>query len=222
NHKAKSEIQFYFEKTSTVDGLFYQARREFDESISLINKKLAALLDEKQQEAQTYFPHYYERFKTDGVEHNMYIGASISPDKEFNLYYLQNLRLWQMQVMCEMENYFQLFQPTLPMELNVSSLILVFATPISIRFRMDEKQFDIDGSYNVRYQIVKKRIDKAKIKGSEERITQRGKLAIVYSHSHEETEYLGYIKLLQYKGLLNEEIEKFEVEDLQGLIGLKA
>src|SRR5690606_13391709 len=44
NHKAKSEIQFYFEKTSTVDGLFYKARREFDESISLINKKLAALL----------------------------------------------------------------------------------------------------------------------------------------------------------------------------------
>lgn len=40
------------------------------------------------------------------------------------------------------------------------------STPISIHFKMDEKQFDIDGSYNVRYEIAKKRIDKAKIKGS--------------------------------------------------------
>ncbi|MNE91933.1 hypothetical protein D3C80_1896040 [compost metagenome] len=99
---------------------------------------------------------------------------------------------------------------------------MVFATPISIRFKMDEKQFDIDGSYNVRYEIAKKRIDKAKIKGSTERITQKGKLVIVYSYGHEETEYLGYINLLQHKGLLNDDIEKFEVEDLQGLIGLKA
>src|SRR5690606_32929318 len=114
------------------------------------------------------------------VEHNIFIGSSIAPDREFNSYYLQNLRLWQMQVMCEMENHFRLLQPNLPQELQVSSLILVFGTPISIRFRMDEKQFDIDGSYNVRYQIAKKRIDKAKIKNTDERITQKGKLTIVY------------------------------------------
>jgi len=47
-------------------------------------------------------------------------------------------------------------------------------------------------------------------------------LVIVYSNAHEETEYLGYINLLQHKGLLDTEIEQFEVEDLQGLIGLKA
>jgi hypothetical protein len=74
----------------------------------------------------------------------------------------------------------------------------------------------------VRYEIAKKRIDKAKIKGSTERITQKGKLVIVYSNIHEETEYLGYIHLLQHKGLLDDNIEQFEVEDLQGLVGLKA
>ena len=124
--------------------------------------------------------------------------------------------------MCAMEQEFRQLQPSLPHLLEVTSLILVFATPISIRFRMDEKQFDIDGSYNVRYEIAKKRIDKAKIKGSTERITQKGKLIIVYSNVHEETEYLGYINLLQHKGLLTNEIEQFEVEDLQGLVGLKA
>jgi hypothetical protein len=214
-------IDSYFEKVGPLSGLFYKHRREFDESISMINKKLAAVLDEKQVEAQSFFPHYYERFKTDGVEHNIFIGSSIAPDREFNSYYLQNLRLWQMQVMCEMENHFRLLQPNLPQELQVSSLILVFGTPISIRFRMDEKQFDIDGSYNVRYQIAKKRIDKAKIKNTDERITQKGKLTIVYQTPEEEREYLGYIKLFQHKNMLDENVETFEVEDLQGIIGLK-
>ena len=217
------DINGYFNKVSTIaGGGFYEARKKFDNSIALINKKLARIIDEKQIEAQEYFPHYYERFKTDGIEHNMYIGASIAPDKNFDLYYLKNLRLWQMQVMCEMENYFKELQPTLPHELEVSSLILVFGTPISIRFKMDEKQFDIDGSYNVRYEIAKKRIDKAKIKDSKERITQKGKLTIVYSQPHERKEYLSYINLLQYKGLLDTNIEQFDIEDLQGIIGLKA
>lgn len=222
NSPIAKTIDAYFDRINPAIGGFYEARQDYDNSIDLINKKLVTILDGKQVEAQEYFPHYYERYKTDGIEHNMYIGASIAPDKNFDLYYLKNLRLWQMQVMCEMENKFKKIQPKLPHQLDVTSLILVFGNPISIRFKMDEKQFDIDGSYNVRYEIVKKRIDKAKIKGSAERITQKGKLAIVYSHSHEETEYLGYINLLQHKGLLNEEIEKFEVEDLQGLIGLKA
>lgn len=216
-----AEIEHYFEKSTSFSGKFHTYRREFDESISLINKKLASILDEKQIEAQRFFPHYYERFKTDGVEHNMYIGASITPGKDFNIYYLKNLRLWQMQVMCEMENHFRLIQSNLPNELEVSSLILVFGTPISIRFRMDEKQFDIDGSYNVRYEIAKKRIDKAKIKNSEERITQKGKLTIVYQTAEEEKEYLGYIKLLQHKGMLDTDVESFFVEDLQGIVGLK-
>lgn len=221
DREIKEQIADYFEKVGPLSGLFYKHRREFDESISLINKKLASILDEKQVEAQSFFPHYYERFKTDGVEHNIYIGSSIAPDKDFNAYYLQNLRLWQMQVMCEMENHFRLLQPTLPNELEVSSLILVFGSPISIRFRMDEKQFDIDGSYNVRYQIAKKRIDKALIKNTNERITQKGKLTIVYQTPSEEKEYLGYIKLLQHKKMLDENVELFDVEDLQGIVGLK-
>lgn len=215
-------IHSYFREIDTNNGAFYQSRKMFDESVAVINKKLAMLIDEKQVEAQSYFPHYYERFKTDGIEHNMYMGASIVPSLNFEKYYLYNLRLWQMQVMCEMENYFHTLKPELSYELEVSSLILVFATPISVRFRMDEKQFDIDGSYNVRYEIAKKRIDKAKIKNSDERITQKGKLTIVYSQHQEETEYLGYIKLLQHKGLLSDEVEKLEVEDLQGLMGMKA
>jgi hypothetical protein len=41
----------------------------------------------------------------------------------------------------------------------------------------------VDGAYDIRYEIVKKRIDKALIKGTNERATQPGKIVIVYSQA---------------------------------------
>ena len=73
----------------------------------------------------------------------------------------------------------------LKVPLDTAHLILVQHTPLSIRFRFDEKRFDVDGTYNMRYEIVKKRIDKALIKGTHERLTQPGKIAIVYSQPKE-------------------------------------
>jgi hypothetical protein len=124
--------------------------------------------------------------------------------------------------MCEMENEYYKLKPTLPYELDVTSLILVFSSPISIRFRMDEKRFDVDGTYNARYEVVKKRIDKSNIKGTKERITQKGKLTIVYTQKKEEIEYRRYIQFLQHQNMLGNVIETFDVEDLQGVTGLKA
>lgn len=221
-NKFSKKINTYFASLDEKTGMFYQARKDFDHTLSVINKKLAAVLDEKQQVAQQIYPHYYERFKTDGVEHNLYIGESIVPTVPYDKMYLNNLRLWQLQTLCEMELEHHRIKDTLPYALDVTSLILVFSTPISIRFRMDEKRFDIDGSYNARYEVVKKRIDKANIKGTDKRITEKEKITIVFSHSNEETEYLKYIKYLQHKNVLEPSIERFEVEDLQGISGLKA
>jgi hypothetical protein len=75
-----------------------------------------------------YIPHY-ERFKTDGVEHNLYIGASISSSKPFDLIYLNNLRLWQFQTLCKMELEHHNKIST-AYELDVTSLILVFSSPL--------------------------------------------------------------------------------------------
>ncbi|MCV9930111.1 GAF domain-containing protein [Flavobacterium sp. LS1R49] len=222
NSKAEKLEQKYFKSLDEKSGLFYQERKKFDNAMSIINKKLAAILDKKQIEAQQIYPHYYERFKTDGVEHNLYIGASIAPTKPFDIMYLHNLRLWQLQTLCEMELEHHQLKASLPYELDVTSLILVFSSPISIRFRMDEKRFDVDGTYNARYEVVKKRIDKAHIKNSQERITEKEKITIVYSHASEEAEYLKYVKYLQFKKILEPQIEQFEVEDLQGVSGLRA
>lgn len=222
NEATQIEVNNYFESLDEKSGLFYHSRKKFDNALSIVNKKLASLLDAKQAEAQKIFPHYYERFKTDGVEHNLYIGASIAPTKSFENLYLHNLRLWQLQTLCEMVMEHNQLKFSLPYELDVTTLILVFSSPISIRFRMDEKRFDVDGTYNARYEVVKKRIDKAHIKNKEERITGQEKITIVYSHNNEEQEYLNYIKFLQFKKILEPTIEQFEVEDLQGVSGLRA
>ncbi|WP_028871417.1 GAF domain-containing protein [Psychroserpens burtonensis] len=218
----RTQVESYFGSIDDKVDVLYNHRKEYDDTIALINKEMASLLDQKQVEAQVMYPHYFERFKTDGVEHNMYIGESITKENSFNPIYLYNLRLWQLQVMCEMENSFYLMQPNFPVKLDVASMILVFNQPLSISFRMDEKQFDVDGTYNARYEIVKKRVDKAYIKGTKERVTQKGKISIIYSQKQDEIEYLRYVKFLQSKKYLDNDIEIVELQDLQAVTGLKA
>ncbi len=222
NSVLKPDVEKYFEKVDKDINLIYYYRKNYDDTVALINKNMALLLDQKQVEAQQMYPHYFERYKTDGVEHNMYIGESITREDGFSKVYLYNLRLWQLQVMCEMENAYYQNRHEYPMALDVASMILVFNQPLSIRFRMDEKQFDVDGTYNARYEVVKKRVDKAFIKGTEERITQNGKITIVYSQKEDEQEYLQYIDFLQSKNILDKTIEILELENLQGVTGLKA
>jgi hypothetical protein len=222
NEEGAALYEKYLENIEKKSGLFYNNRKKFDTSLAILNKEMSDLLDQRENEAQAIFPHYYERFKTDGVEHNLYIGASIAPNQKFDKVFLKNLRLWQLQTMCEMAVLQQKIYKTLPFPLEMTSLILVFSSPISIRFRMDEKRFDVDGSYNARYEVIKKRIDKSFIKKTKERITQAGKITIVFSHEHEEVEYRKYIKYLQYKNMIKPLVEYFEVEELQGVVGLKA
>ena len=218
----KDEIEDYFKSIDSNLNVLYNHRKAYDNTIALINKEMAALLDKKQVEAQAMYPHYFERFKTDGVEHNMYVGESITKEENFNPIYLYNLRLWQLQIMCEMENSYYQMKSDFLVALDVASMILVFNQPLSISFRMDEKQFDVDGTYNARYEIVKKRVDKAYIKGTSERVTQKGKISIVYSQKQDEIEYLRYIKFLQSQKYLDNDLEIVELQDLQAVTGLKA
>lgn len=217
-----NQIQQYQAQIEDNSGLVYKHRKEYDEAVMLINKRLASALSKKQKEAQKMYPHFFELFKTDGVEHNMYIGESITKDHNFHKIYLYNLRLWQLQVMCEMENVHYTLSRKLSNPLEVASMILVFNTSLSVRYRMDEKRFDVDGTYNARYEVIKKRVDKALVRGTEERITQAGKIAIVYSQKSDEREYLKYIEFLQHKKQLGTDVEILELEDLQAVTGLKA
>ncbi len=71
-------------------------------------------------------------------------------------------------------------------------------------------------------ETVKKRIDKAEIKGKEERLTQPDKIAIIYSQNTESQEYFDYIEYLQANDYVKKEIEELELEEVQGVKGLRA
>lgn len=221
NKRLKELVDVYMNRLDSELGVVYEQRKDYENSITLLNETIADYIDLKQEEAQKMFPHYFERYKTDGVEYNIYIGQSLVEKKKFEKLYLQNMRLWQLKLMYEVENLAFSVKKEMKYELQIASLILVHNNPLSIKFRMDEKQFDVDGAYNIRYEIIKKRIDKAYIRGTKERLTVPGKIAIVYSQDKDAREYNKYIKYLQSKKLLGQ-VEALELEDLQGMSGLKA
>ena len=215
-------IEKYYAMLDEDMDTVYEERKKYDTSVNHINQHLPSFLDSRQVNAQGMFPHYFERYKTDGVEFNMYIGQSINKDDHFDNIFVRNLRLWQLLTICEMENEYYSLKQEIDSPIEVTSLILVYNTAISVHFRMDEKKFDVEGAYNARYEIIKKRVDKAHIKGTDERITQPGKIVIVYSQESDSNEYRTYLNYLISKGYLKEGIEDVQLEDLQGVHGLRA
>ena len=197
-------------------------RKDFEESIMLLNETISTELDIQQDKAQRIFPHYFEKYKTDGVEHNMYLGQSLSADKKFNPMHLKSLRLWQLVTMCIVAKKCIEVKSSLKVPLDTAHLIYVQNTPLAIKFLYDEKKFDVAGSYNIRYEIIKKRIDKAEIKGRTERVVAPGKIAIIYSQDTEAEEYKQYINFLKTKNYITGEVENLEISDMQGVQGLKA
>ena len=203
-------------------GTVYRKRREFEDSVSLLNKRISLYLDREQIEAQSVFPHYFEKHQTDGVDYLIYVGASLSEKGVFNELYLENLRLWQLMVSCGIAWHTEQLKTELKVPLETAHLVLVNHTPLSIRFRFDEKRFDVDGAYDVRQEIIKSRIDKALVKGRLERLTQPGKIAVIYTQPQEGREIRRYIDFLRSQGFLKGDTEPLDVEELPGVQGLKA
>ncbi len=200
----------------------YNRRKSYELSVTKINSAISEFLDKKEEEAQMMYPHYFEKYKTDGVDYNIYIGKSLLKNGIFNNICLSNLRLWQLIMMTEMTQVTAKLESELPILLRTAQLILVHDEPMAIRFRFDEKKFDVDGAYNIRYEIIKKRIDKALIKNTEERVTQPGTIAVVYTEPEVLLEYQQYFEFLHYKNLIEKEVELLELEDTQGVTGLRA
>jgi hypothetical protein len=218
----KNEVEHYFASLDPQLGVLYHHRKEYEQSISRINDTLARFIDKEQKEAQKLYPHYFERFITDGLEFNIHMGQSIAPRKKFDEIYLRNMKMWQLTVLTKAARITYKLEEELSHRLRTTQLILVHSQPLSISFRTEERKFDVDGAYNTRYEIVKKRIDKVRIKETNERLTQPGKIAIVYSQSKDAAEYTEYIEFLQSQNFLKPGIEKHDLEELQGVIGLKA
>jgi hypothetical protein len=216
-------IKGYREKLDNQYGMIHLERGRYERTVTQINTNIIDIIEKEQLSAQEMIPHYSEKTSTDGVELSMYLGKSLLYDASWSDLHLRNLRLWQLILTCKIARYCDQTVPDLELPLLMTHLILVQDMPLTIRFSTEEKEFTVDGAYNIRYAIMKKRIDKATIVGTKgERLTQPGMVAVVYSHSTEADMYLGFFKYLQSITLIGEKIEDLELESLQGLSGLKA
>ena len=200
----------------------HRARRDYEESVALINETISAYIDREQKKAQQIFPHYLEKKVTDGVDHGIYVGKSMIEDAVFDSLYLKNLRLWQFMMVCGCARLSYQLQSQLKLPLHTCHLIVVQQEPISVKFNIDEKQLVVSGSYDTRYEVLKSRMDISYVRGTNERLTQIGKIAIVYSNQREEDEYRQCAEYLHATGYLADEIEMLELDDLQSVHGLKA
>ncbi|HEX6181562.1 MAG TPA: GAF domain-containing protein, partial [Chitinophagaceae bacterium] len=222
-------------------GICLTHRRGYEDSMAAINLGIVKGLEEEEQDLQRLYPCYFEKYRTDGVEYNIYIGSSIANGRPLDLLYLDNLRLRQLIWTCKMIREVADMQPRLndlmragdPISLNghgheeeelitIAPLILAYCTPITLKFRHDEKRLEVDGAYNVRYEVLKKRIDKAVIAGSHERVTQPGHIAIMYTRDEEASLYEKHLAYLVKKNMIEPVWEKLVLDPLPGVDGLRA
>ncbi len=222
DNATKKAVHSYFAKLDKSLEIVYDRRKAYEESVNLINEALSELVELADEKAQQMIPHFFEKYQTDGVQFELYAGQSLLRHGKFSEFQLNNLRLWQLQTMCGVTRRMQVLKQEMPMPLEAAQLIFVYGQPISVRFRMDEKFFDVDGAYNIRYEIIKKRIDKACVLGTEERLTQPDKIAIVYATDEMRQLYLDFCNFLILEGQIEAEIEELELEKQQETQGLKA
>ncbi|MDB5030765.1 GAF domain-containing protein [Mucilaginibacter sp.] len=210
--------------TKSIDetGETFKNRRELETSIKHINKTLSNYFDQAQGKLQKIYPCYFEKFRSDGIEYDIYTGQDITPEIPFGDKHLKDFRYWQLKAMIDVARLTNALMEKMPVPLQTASLIFVHSNQIDICFRNDERRFDVEGYYNIRYEVIKKRIDKVHIKNTKERLTQPGKIALVYFNNVEADEYIALIKQFQKDKSLKKDIEFIELENLQGVTGLKA
>jgi len=94
--------------------VIYKRRKAYELSVNKINSALSEFLESKELEAQKMYPHYFEKYKTDGVDYNIYLGKSLLKNGVFNKICLSNIRLWQLIMMSEMTQVTARLEPELP------------------------------------------------------------------------------------------------------------
>ena len=218
----KPSIDDYQQQIDPHLSMIYKERKAYEDSVSIINDRITQYLKGEEVKSQQIIPHYFEKYKTDGIEYDIYVGAQIIRNDRYRLLHLKNLKLWQLISMCEITRLVEDLQEELIVPLSTAQLIFAYGSTLAIQFRMDEKRFDVDGAYNVRYEILKKRIDKAVIEGTNERLTISGHVAIVYLQEKDRQEYLQFIAYLQERNFVDGSVEDLTLGKLQGVQGLRA
>ncbi|MBE9095980.1 GAF domain-containing protein [Tychonema sp. LEGE 07203] len=198
----------------------YSDRTRYDRMLNLIGTKLQETWARWQEKMQQILPHYCDIECTDGIDHMMYVGKSIDP--KFTQFHLHSLRYEQLRAICDCGRTVFRLQAESQINMELAHLVLVQNTTIDIFHNENtEKMFDVKGTRDIRYELVKKRIEKAVEKNEQQRITQSGMLTIVYSTEDEWEEYQQYLRYLSREGWVEAKVQTGTVESLQGVSGLK-
>ena len=221
-HSAEAEaaIAQYSASLDPDHGSVYAARAVYDQTIGHINGLLRDTWNHWQQEMQAITPHYCDLEATDGIDHMIYAGQAIDP--KFTEFHLKALRYEQLRAVCDCARKAFLLKATYDTDMTITHLVLVQGFTVDIcHDDTTERLFDVRGTRDTRYEIVKKRIDKARDGETGDRITQPGMLTVVYSTNEEWQEYQRYLRYLHREGIVDSDIEQGIVEPLQGVSGLK-
>ena len=212
----------YLDENSGRFGVKDGACEQFELTLAKLNKIINQELQVFNSDVQLQFPSYFEKFRTDGIEYDLYVGQSITPTKLFTDSILRSIRKKQIKSMISIaKNTYQIIDE-LPVTLVTTQLVFIHPNPIDVSFRQDERRFDVEGGYNIRYEVIKKRIDKALIKGSNERLVQPNKIAIVYSSNRVESEIRTILEELIDENFIASDIESLVLDELQGIDELRA
>lgn len=231
-----------YRETCSKTGIYTKHRLDYEDAVSLIIRCIIANLNEEERDLQRLYPCYFEKYQTDGLEYNIYAGPSIANGRHLDPLYLDNLRLRQLLWTCKIMRQVNDLNPQIQKmlhpthgvaasangdqmdenQIEIAPLILAYMTPVTLKFRWDEKRLDVHGSYNIRYEMLKKRIDKAVIYGTAERLTKPGTIAIVYTQDQEAAVYEKQLHYLIKKNQILPDWEKFQLEPMPGVEGLKA
>jgi len=217
---AIAAIEQYRNACNNEQDCVYVARAEYDQAIGQINSLLKETWERWQQRMQQISPHYCDIETTDGIDHMIYCGQSIDP--KFGKFQLRSLRYEQLRALCDCARVAMQTQAQTQSSMQVTHLVLVQDSTVDIfHDETTEKLFDVRGTRDTRYEIVKKRIDKAIDEQTQTRITQPGMITLVYSTSEELEEYQQYLNYLMREELVDRDIVRGTVEPLQGVTGLK-
>ncbi|MGF1512462.1 MAG: GAF domain-containing protein [Elainellaceae cyanobacterium] len=216
----RQAVLAYREACSDEQGTVHAARDRFDALLSQFNTQLRQVWDDCQVKMQAIIPHYCDVETTDGIDHMIYAGQSINAS--FSPFHLRSLRYDQLRGICRCARRAFQIQAEFDTDLEMTHLVLVQDLTVDIfHDERTDRPFEVRGTRDTRYEIVKKRIDKAVDKATGARITQPGALTVVYSTGSERRQYEEYLRYLMREGWIEAAVEDGTVEQLQGVTGLK-
>ena len=86
-------LRKYFDYLDPRLDIVYRKRKDYEDSVHQLNEMISGFIDKEVTKKQEVLPHFFEKYITDGVEYNIYVGQSILQTGTFSDYFLKGFPL---------------------------------------------------------------------------------------------------------------------------------